>query len=143
MSIPNFETTLGVPIQGRTIEGDLLTIFWAFNDASSNLFASAAPHAFMGTNGRPIAGEFNINLKAINPTPANELLHFSTFIHEFYHIVVFNSELFEKFVDASNRPIGYSSFVSEGLQVGGKSRNGYKGPGVLSRARTHLGDSSL
>ena len=112
VTIPNFELTRGVPISGRTITGDLFTVFWAFNNDKDNVFASAAPLAFLETNGRPTAGEFNININAINPTPANELLHLSTFIHEFYHILVFNSELFDQYVDANNKPIGSSSFVT-------------------------------
>lgn len=143
VTIPNFQLKRGVPISGRTIAGDLLTVFWAYNNATDSIFTSAAPLAFLETNGRPIAGEFNINLNAINPTPANELLYFSTFIHKFYHILVFNSDLFDQYVDANNKPIGSSSFVTKGLQVGGKTRIGYKGQGVLTRVRTYLGDSGL
>ena len=99
--IPDFNTTENMTIAGKTISADLLTVFVPYNKADST-FASAAPQVFETITGRPIAGEFNINLNAINPSPANEILHFGTFVHEFYHILVFNSELYSMFVGADN-----------------------------------------
>ena len=111
LAIPAFKTTGGLNVKGRTIDADLSTVFVAYSNSSDTTFASAAPHAYEPTTGRPTAGEFNINLHAINPSPANEILHFGTFVHEFYHILVFNSELYGKFIGADNKPVGEASFI--------------------------------
>ena len=140
--IPEFNTTGNLKIAGKTISADLLTIFVPYSKADST-FASAAPHVFEPNTGRPIAGEFNINLNSINPTPANEVLHFGTFVHEFYHILVFNNYLYPKFVGADNKPIGESSFLKTGIQLGGKTRSGYQGPQVLNAVKNHINDNSL
>ena len=140
--IPDFNTTGNLKITGKTISADLLTVFLPYSKTDST-FASAAPQIFETITGRPIAGEFNINLNAINPSPANEILHFGTFVHEFYHILVFNNYLYSKFVGVDNKPVGESTFLKTGIQLAGKTRAGYQGPQVLSAVKTFINDNSL
>lgn len=143
LAIPAFKTTENLDIKAKTVQADLYAVFIAYSKSTDTTFASAAPHTYHPTTGRPTSGEFNINLHAINPSPANEILHFGTFVHEFYHILVFNSELYSKFIGADNKPVGEASFIKTGITLNGKSRNGYIGPMVLTDTKTHLNDNSL
>lgn len=129
------DNSFDVAIKGRTVAYDLWTYFKAyFKD--DNGFAAAAPFAFDDTTGRPIVGGFELNLNAISPSPANLINHMGTFVHEFYHIVVFNNQLYEKFVGSDLKPVGRASFVAENIPLNG-IRMGYIGTNVLAYAKEY------
>lgn len=130
-------------VPGRNnVNADLFVVFNAYNDDKSTTAASAAPISQDSTTGRTIVGDFNVNLVSINPTKANELNHFGTFVHEFYHIIVFNDQLFSRYIDGSGNVIGKSTIIGS-FTGGSKTFNTYKGTNVLTFAKTYLGDTSL
>lgn len=126
---------------GRTVAYDLYTYFKAYNRVD-NSFAAAAPLSF-DSFGRAVVGTFQLNLNAITPSKANMINHFGTFVHEFYHILVFNDELFSRFINAAGTPQGRSNLVVDSITLGGKQRTGYKGTNVLTWAKNYLGDANL
>jgi len=124
------------------VAADLYVVYNAYNDDRSSDAASAAALIQDSKTGRTIVGDFNVNLIAINPTKANELNHFGTFVHEFYHIVVFGDDLFEKFIDISGNLIGKANLVGS-VTLASKTFSTYKGNNVLAFARTYLSDPGL
>lgn len=129
-------------VTGRTVAYDLWTYFYVYNKDSTG-FAAAAPCAFDSDTGRAIVGYFELNLHAISGTKTLDALQFmGTFVHEFYHILVFNSQLFERFRDSSNNVIGTSTLLGT-TTLKTKSRTTYKGSNVLSWAKTYLNFNSL
>lgn len=138
------EDTKPIVVKGRTVEFDLWTYFRAyFKDDSS--FAAASPSHQETDTKRTLVGYFELNLKAISPSRSNLINHMGTFVHEFYHIIVFNNALYEMFVDASLQPIGRANLINEAVTVPGSAANryGYKGPNVLAFAKQHLNDNNL
>ena len=131
----------GFTVKARTMSYDLHTYFKVYN-RGDNSFAAAAPLSF-DSFGRAIVGYFELNLNAITASKANMINHFGTFVHEFYHILVFNDALFSRFINAAGTPIGRSNLVTDSFTLGGKSRVGYKGTNVLSWAKTYLSDPNL
>ena len=138
---PDVQVDSTKTLGGRTVAYDLYTYFKVYNKVD-NSFAAAAPLSF-DSFGRAIVGYFELNLNAITPSKANMINHFGTFVHEFYHILVFNNELFAKFVNTIGTPIGRSNLVTDSFTLGGKLRIGYKGTNVLNWARTYLNDPNL
>lgn len=139
---PDIKMTDTKTVSGRTVNYDLWTYFYVYNKDNTN-FAAASPHHYDDTTGRPIVGYFELNLNAISGTKNLDAIQYmNTFVHEFYHILVFNSELFDKFRDDSNKVIGKDNLVGS-VTLGGKSRQTYKGTNVLSWAKTYLNYNSL
>lgn len=129
-------------VKGRTVPYDLWTYFTVYNKDDGS-FAGAYPVEFDSTNGRPIVGTFELNLNPIvEVNSLGAIQYMGTFVHEFYHILVFNSELFPKFVDSNNKIIGQSNLLGT-VTIGSKKSQTYKGPNVVNWARTYLGASSL
>lgn len=137
---PDVQVDDSKTLGGRTVAYDLYAYFKVYNRVD-NSFAAATPLSF-DNYGRAIVGSFELNLNAITPSKANMINHFGTFVHEFYHILVFNDELFSKFINNVGTPIGRSNLVAD-ITLSGKSRVGYKGTKVLSWARTYLNDPNL
>ena len=127
----------GNKLPAGTFTGHLFTVFDCYNKADTGF--AAAGFQDKDTNGRPISGIFHLNLNAINPSPKNALAHYGTFVHEFYHILTFNKDLFGSFIDGAGNAIGSTNIIgTDG------SRSTYKFAGdVLTFAKSHLGDNSL
>ena len=132
----------GFTVKARTMSYDLHTYFKVYNK-DDNGFAAAAPLYKDPETGRTLVGYFELNLNAITPSKANMINHFGTFVHEFYHILVFNNELFEYFINADKSKVGRANLITEEISLGGKTRMGYKGTNVLTFAKAHLNDNSL
>jgi leishmanolysin len=130
-------------VKGRTVAYDLWTYFSCYNK-DDDIFASAEPFAYDSDTGRAIVGYVEVNLNAISVSTAELINSMSIFVHEFYHILVFNSDLFPKFIDASGNPVGVSNLVGNfGTTIKGTTRQAYKGANVLAFARTFLNYPSL
>jgi len=97
---PDTEVSETKTVKGRTVAYDLWTYFFVYNKDDTG-FAAAAPCAYDADTGRPIVGYFELNLNAIAISPANLINQMGTFVHEFYHILVFNNQLFDKFIDST------------------------------------------
>ena len=139
---PDTDVSATKRVTGRTVSYDLWTYFYVYNKDSTN-FAAASPSAFDDTTGRPIVGYFELNLFAINSVNSlGAIQYLGTFVHEFYHILVFNSFLYDKFRDDSNQLIPKSNLIGS-VTLGGKTRQTYKGPNVVNWAKTYLNFNGL
>lgn len=139
---PDTAVTETKTVTGRTTPYDLWTYFYVYNQVNNN-FAAAGPSAFDDTTGRPIVGYFELNLNAISSLNSlGAISYTSTFVHEFYHIIVFNSDLFDRFRDSSGNLVGRANLVGSVI-IGSKTQTTYKGTNVLNWVRTYLSASSL
>jgi Leishmanolysin len=129
----------GLKVSGGSFTGHLFTVFDCFNEASTT-FASAGFQDRDSTNGRPISGIFSLNLNAIKPSPKNALAHYGTFVHEFYHILTFNSDLYQYYIGSGSSPIGYANVIGT---VSGRQALTYSSSAALAWAKTFLGDTTL
>ncbi len=132
----------GFTVKARTMSYDLHTYFKVYNKNDQG-FAAAAPLHKDSETGRTLVGYFELNLNAISPSKANMINHFGTFVHEFYHILVFNNQLFDEFILPDKSKVGRASLITETVSLGGKNRMAYKGSNVLTYAKAHLNDNSL
>ena len=139
-SYTEFELTDKSKVAAGTFTGHLYTMFDCYYDETSKGFASAAFQDRDATTGRPISGSFHLNLFAIKPSPKNALAHYGTFVHEFYHILTFNNELFQHWVDGSNNKIGKANIVET---VNSRDRYKLSGSQAIEFAKTHLNDNAL
>ena len=129
----------GTTLPAGTFDGHLFTVFDCYNKPNDKGFAAAAFQDLDPANGRPISGIFQLNLNAIKPSPKNALAHYGTFVHEFYHIMTFNKDLFQYFRNSAGGVIGQANII--GTDNG---RQTYiLGGEVLKFAKAHLSDDSL
>ena len=138
----DFQTSDSKTVKGRTTPYDLWVYFRVFTKNDGTL-AQAAPVAYDTPSNRPIAGFFELNI-ANTPTMnlRGAISSLATFVHEFYHIIVFHSDSYEKFVDSSNTLVGKANLIGT-VTLGGKTRTTYKGKAVLAWAKAHLNFNSL
>lgn len=130
-------------VTGRTVAYDLWTYFYVYNKDDTS-FASASPAAYDSDTGRPIVGYLDVNLNALTVSTAGLINSMGTFVHEFYHILVFNAQLFPRFRDASGVAIGVSNLVFDyATTIKTKTRQAYKGTNVLEFARSFLNFPTL
>lgn len=71
----------------------------------------------------------------------NFLLYFSTFVHEFAHIIFFSEDLFMHFRDANNKD--RTDIQKNNTDFGGEKRNLIIAPEVLTYAREYFNDNTL
>ena len=127
-----------VTVKGRTVPYDLWTYFRAYRAVDSKI-ADADVCEFDKITGRPIVGYFELNLNAITTKPANLILLMGTFVHEFYHILVFNYDLFDKFIKADGSLVGRDNLIRQyPVIIKGQIRQAYIGENVLNFARKFL-----
>ena len=121
-----------------SFDGHLWVLFDCYNDENDTAFA-AASFQDQAPDGRPISGFFELNLYAVSPSPRNALAHYGVFVHEFYHILVLNPDLFKSYRNSAGNEIGESNVIST---VSG--RTVFKLPGAtLNFAKSFLNDNSL
>lgn len=77
---------------------DLYITIVAQNDPKTAYFAAAAACYASKRDGRPIIGAYLLNLAFLQTEFYHEFLYFSTFAHEFTHILGFSSNLYASFV---------------------------------------------
>jgi leishmanolysin len=93
----------GGSCQGNKIDAfvkpvDLYITIAPENDPKTEYFAAAAPCYISPRDGRPTIGAYILNFAFLETGYLNEYLYFSTFAHEFTHILGFTDNLFPKFV---------------------------------------------
>jgi hypothetical protein len=69
------------------------------SDDKTSYFAAAMPCALTNSDLRPIVGTFIINFAFIKVERLYQYLYFSTFAHEFTHILGFSQKLFHYYID--------------------------------------------
>lgn len=139
----NVEVADNVTIAGRTVAFDLWTYFKAYR-SDDKVLAAAYPCEFDAVTGRPIVGYFELNLIAVKASASNLILQMGTFVHEFYHILVFCDELFDRFIKSDGRLVGRENLIGNYAHpIKGEIRHAYKGEHVLNFARVFLNYPSL
>lgn len=120
---------------------DLFITIAPENDPSTDYFAAATPCYLSSRDGRPTVGAYILNLAFLQSAAINEYLYFSTFAHEFTHILGFSDNLFPKYVrpgTTSKR----TDVVGKG-NIGSESFNMITMPEVVNFARSYFGCSSI
>lgn len=90
-SIPPFEAAY-----------DLLVTVQAEN-TQEDYFAAATSCRQSSRDGRTVIGAYILNFQGLKATALNEHLYFSTYAHEFTHILGFNDDLWSYTIDSSGR----------------------------------------
>ncbi len=104
------------------------------NDPNTGYFAAATSCDRSAVDGRPFFGIYYLNFAKMESTAIKEYFYFSTFAHEFVHILGFSSTLYGYFVkpDGSPRPLNE---VVGSKAISGTSFQGIILPEVLEYAR--------
>lgn len=80
-------------IQPFSSEIDLYIIVKAENDKKTQYFAAASSCILDKLSGRPIVGIYFLNFAKMELNWIKEYFYFSTFVHEFTHILGFSNDL--------------------------------------------------
>lgn len=121
---------------------DLFITIYPENDSSTDYFAAATPCYLSARDNRPTVGAYILNMAYLKTAPINEYLYFSTFAHEFTHILGFSNDLFERYVDSSGRRRTLSEVVTQ-IRIGSETFNAIKLPEVINYARTYFNCPSI
>jgi hypothetical protein len=135
----------GIPIpenlQSIGVDADLI-IFVILDDTgrfSKNSIEAAAIHCLQhAETRRPIAGyiEFRPNVKAKDSTSVDYLVWLA--LHEITHILVFNSGLYEDFIDPKTlQPLGYDKVVGSTMLPSGKKMSFIKTQKMIEKGKKH------
>ena len=111
------------------------------NDPSTDYFAAAAPCYISPRDGRPTIGAYILNLAFLETDYLNEFLYFSTFAHEFTHILGFTDNLFPKFVRPGTTT-KRTDVVGE-VTISGEKFTAITMPEVVNFARNFFGCSQI
>lgn len=84
-------------IPGKTDPIDLYVYINAINVPATSAFATAYYVTNDATTNRPVSGVYDLNLAHVEDTVPNSVLYFSTFCHEFLHILGFHDGLYSQF----------------------------------------------
>lgn len=78
---------------------DLYIVISPENDSGTNYFAAALACYLSPRDRRPTMGAYILNFAFLKDLPINNYLYFSTFAHEFTHILGFSNDLFGYYTD--------------------------------------------
>lgn len=129
-----------IPAYSRAI--DLYVTIYPENDSSTSYFAAATPCYLSKRDGRPTIGAYILNFAFLKLSLLNEFLYFSTFAHEFTHILGFSNDLFSRYVDASGNTRKQTEVVTT-INIGQETFTAIRLPQVLSYAQAYFGCSSI
>lgn len=105
---------------------DLYVIIKAQNDATTSYFAAASTceqNAVVGPQfGRPVSGVYFLNFASMKGTTMYEYFYFTTYTHEFMHIIFFSAKLFKDYRDPSNPSASVPTTYYEKITVNGKDQ---------------------
>ncbi len=122
---------------------DLYVLVDVINKPAESAFATAWSCDGDKLTRRPTIGVFEVNMAFIVNSKMNYLLYFSTFVHEFTHILFFSKDQFDKFRKSDGSTIPKNEVILENVDFGGEKRNLIVLPEVLSFARTFFNDPNL
>jgi leishmanolysin len=111
------------------------------NDPSTDYFAAATPCYLSPRDGRPTMGAYILNLAFLDNDVLSEYLYFSTFAHEFTHILGFSDNLFPKYVRPGTTT-KRTDVVSQ-ITIGKETFSAITMPEVVSFAKTYFGCSNI
>lgn len=138
------------PVQGETFvvpavdnkPMDLYVYINAINKPETSAFATAFYVTTDPTTNRPISGVYDLNLAHVVDTVPNSMVYFSTFAHEFFHILGFHDGLYAAF-KKNNVLIPANEVSVTGNYFGGTNRMVIVLPEVRDFARTYFNEPGL
>lgn len=123
---------------------DLYVIINAENDAGTSYFAAASTCKTDETTARPIVGVYYLNFANMKGSKMYEFFYFTTYTHEFMHIIFFSAGLFDKYRDPSDStkavPASHYEYVMNGTN---KQFTKLKYPSVIAFAQKYYRCPSL
>ena len=122
---------------------DLFITLYPQNDPSTDYFAAATPCYLSSRDGRPTVGAYILNFAFLQATAVNEYLYFSTFAHEFTHILGFSNDLFPRYVNPQTGAKRQLSEVVGNVNIGGNTFQAIILPDVVNTAQRYIGCSSI
>ena len=105
-------------------------------------FAAAVSCFQSPVDSRSVIGLYLLNFFNMKISPINEYLYYSTFAHEFTHILGFSISLFPLYVDENRTTLGVSR-VWETMTFGDSSFPTFKLPELVKVARDYYGCQAL
>jgi hypothetical protein len=145
----NYEKAMkfdGGACQGNNITSfnkpaDLYITIKPENNPQTQYFAAAAPCYLSPRDYRPVIGAYILNFAFLESTYVNEYLYFSTFAHEFTHILGFSKHLFARFVKAGTKEI--RTDVIGQMTIGSATFNAIILPEVVEYVRNYFQCSTV
>ena len=128
-----------VPAFNRAV--DLYITIAPENDPNTDYFAAATPCYQSARDGRPTIGAYILNLAFLDTAPINEYLYFSTFAHEFTHILGFSDNLFPEYVVPGSTK--KRNDVVTKMRIGSETFNAIKMPEVVNFAKSYFNCPSI
>lgn len=101
---------------------DLYVIISAENNASTSYFAAASTCKTDSSTSRPIVGVYYLNFANLKGTKMYEYFYFTTFTHEFMHIIFFSASLFDKYRNPANLSEAVPASHYETEQINSKTQ---------------------
>jgi hypothetical protein len=124
-------------IKVNGVDADLVIFPYVDAQMQGTTQAYASPCVISAKNNRPIAGFIGFT-QTINFDKNNWLEYYTNIaIHELTHVLGFNSDLFDFFVDENEKPIPIDKIVQE-TEIDGVKRKIIVSPKALDAARKHF-----
>ena len=144
MKLPAFPlVSISVTVPAQTVVADIYIVFVPTYSSTSGTFASAAPILVSNSNGRAVAGEFDLNLYAVNPVVSQTNVIFSVFLHELFHIFAFNDAFYGTLRYANGSTISVANTVAGPTSLNGISYSGIILPNSVAFSKAYLNDNTL
>lgn len=139
-----------VPISQVTAEElDVYVKVNAENNNQASYFAAAQTCVIDDSTKRPIAGIYFLNFASMKGSRLYEYFYFTTFVHEFMHILFFSSNHFDNFLNpATNAPWSPSKSVNSGdiFYANGTKKTNFnelRFPNLVEFAKKYFGCNTL
>jgi leishmanolysin-like peptidase len=131
------QVSISTTVRNSGVDADLIVFPFINTKEDSSVVAYASACIISGKNNRPVAGFIGFTLN-FDPTKANwERYYTSIALHELTHVLVFNSDVFDLFVDENGQQIARDKTIKE--QVDGSKTNLFiVSPKALEAARKHF-----
>lgn len=131
----------GNNITGFTKASDLFITIKPENNPQTSYFAAAAPCYLSPRDYRPVIGAYILNFAFLETSYVNEFLYFSTFAHEFTHILGFSKHLFSRFVLPGTKTI--RTDVLSNITIGNETFLAITLPDVVDFVKKYFGCSTI
>jgi Leishmanolysin len=141
--LPSFPC-LGYTFSAANFTEDLLINIFPQYNTQATYYAAASPCARSELTNQPVVGIFLFNLPYMGITIQDDYIAFGTFLHEFFHVLGFSSDIFDSFPVPN--PMGGAWLTASYLTtitIDGVVFPALKEPNTLSAAQAHFGCSSL
>ena len=121
---------------------DLYIMIKPQNDINTSYFAAATSCDKSAVDNRPFSGIYYLNFAKMEGTKIKEYFYFSTYAHEFTHILGFSSSQFGLFKDTNGNTIPENQVVGQ-MTIGLQTFNAIILPQVVNYAQTFFNDPSI